>query len=150
MIAVPGGGAPTQIAGTVDRTGQALAGFKVKLYDDATGVLADSTLTVASGVYGFGGVPAGRWMVKVASSEPGDLGYVRFFVDLASAGDTRAVPPFDVAAHGIGLAVPAAGATASRPDFSNPLSFSWSAYSAPFQWATTPACRRPRDATCGA
>ena len=135
-ITIPGSDAPAQIAGTVARAGQPLPGLKVKLYDDATGVLAESTFAAASGAYGFAGVPAGRWMVKVSSAEPGDFGYVRYFFDLASAGETRAVPPFDLAAHGLALEAPAAGATVARPDFSSPLAFSWSAYQAPFQWTS--------------
>jgi len=132
-IALPGGGA--QVSGSVARAGQPLAGFKVKLYDDAAGVLTDSAFAASSGVYGFAAVPAGRWMVKVSSVEP-DFGYVRYFFELASAGERRELPPFDVAAHGLGLEAPAAGASVARPDFSSPLVFSWSAYQAPFQWAT--------------
>ena len=123
-----------QVTGTVNRSGTALTGFKVKLYDDATGVQVDSTFTDAGGAYGFSGVGAGQWMVKVSPTDPGDLGYVRFFLDLSTAGQAAAIPPFDVSAHGIALAAPSDGATVDPPTFSAPLHFSWSPYQAPLSW----------------
>lgn len=127
------GGQP-QVSGTVNRAGTALAGFKVKLYDDSAGTQVDSTFTDATGAYGFSGIPAGKWMVKASPPDPGDLGYVRFFLDLATDGQTAVVPPFDVSAHGIALLTPADGATVDRPTFSSPLHFSWNPYQASLSW----------------
>ena len=123
-----------QITGTVERSGTALAAFKVKLYDDTSGLQVDSTLTDASGAYGFSGVSAGRWMVKVSPVDPADLGYVRYFFTLSAAGQAASVPRFDVSAHGIDLVTPADSVTLSVPSFASPLHFNWSSYSAPFIW----------------
>jgi len=128
----PGGQA--QVTGTVSRAGTPLAAFKVKLYDDVTGAQVESTFTDASGAYGFSGIPAGKWMVKVSPIDPGDLGYVRYFLDFAASGQTAVVPAFDVSAHGIALATPADQASTSPPSFSSPLRFSWSSYQAPLSW----------------
>jgi len=123
-----------QVAGTVNRAGAAVAGFKVKLYNDATGAQVDSTFTDATGAYGFANVPTGTWMIKVSPTDPGDLGYVRFFLDLATSGQAATIPPFDVSAHGIALAAPSDGAAVNAPTFSAPLLFSWSSYQAPLSW----------------
>ena len=123
-----------QIIGTVNRAGTSLAGFKVKLYNDTAGAQVDSTFTDAGGSYGFSGVPAGAWMVKVSPTDPGDLGYVRFFFALSTSGQSATVPPFDVSAHGIALSAPSDGASLVQPTFSSPLRFSWTSYQAPLSW----------------
>lgn len=128
------GSTPAQISGTVSRSGTPLGGFKVKLYDDTTGLQVDSTVTDASGAYGFSGVAAGKWMVKVSPTDLGDFGYVRYFLDLSAAGQTAVVPPFDVFAHGLDLLSPADGTDTNPPTFSSPLHFSWSTYQAAFSW----------------
>jgi hypothetical protein len=130
----PAGQVQAQVTGTVNRSGAALAAFKVKLYDDTTGLQVDSTFTDAAGAYGFSGVPAGSWMVKVSPVDPGDLGYVRYFFTLSAAGQTAAIPSFDVSAHGIGLVTPADSVSLSTPSFSSPLHFSWAMYQATFLW----------------
>lgn len=123
------------VYGVVYRGAAAASGVKVKLYDDVAGVQRDSVLAGADGSYGFDGLPAGRWMVKVSGPLPDDLGYVRWFFETASAGQSVAVPPFDIAAHGFDPLTPADLAIAPRPGFSTPLVFRWSAYVAPALWS---------------
>ncbi len=124
-----------QVRGTVSRGAVAAAAVKVKLYDDASGTQVDSVLTGSDGAYGFDGVPPGSWMVKVSGPTATDLGYVRWFFATASAGQGVVVPPFDIAAHGFDLISPTDGANVPRPGFTSPLTFSWSAYGAPYLWA---------------
>jgi hypothetical protein len=132
----PSAGGADQVTGLVSRTGAPLENFKVKLYEDVSGVQVDSTTTTVAGEYGFAGVPAGRWMVKVSPVDAGDLGYVRYFFSIASAGERQVLPPFDVSSHGLGLVTPAAGVTVQRPGFAAPLTFAWNAYGAPYQWTS--------------
>lgn len=124
-----------QVRGTVSRGAVAAAAVKVKLYDDASGAQVDSVLSGSDGAYGFDGVPAGNWMVKVSGPTASDLGYVRWFFATAAAGQSVVVPPFDIDAHGFDLVTPADGANVPRPGFSSPLTFAWSAYGAPYLWA---------------
>jgi len=131
----PGSGT-AQIQGTVARAGSALAGFKVKLYNDDTGAQVDSTFTDGQGRYGFNGVGAGNWMVKVSPVDPGDLGYVRYFFNFTSGGQTAVVPPFDVSAHGFDLVAPAADAHVSPPTFSSPIHFQWTLYQGTYNWTS--------------
>ena len=93
----PTGPAPgvKQVRGTVSRGAIPAAGVKVKLQDDRSGVQVDSVLTANDGAYGFDGVPAGSWMVKVSGPEATDLGYVRWFFAIASSGQSVVVPPFE-------------------------------------------------------
>jgi hypothetical protein len=125
-----------QIGGVVQRSGAPVVGQKVKLYDDLEGIQLDSTFTAADGSYGFDGVGIGKWLVKVSPASPDDLGYVRWFFDLSSAGAAVAVPPLDVAAHGFVLQAPDDASRMARPSFSSSLDFSWSAYGAPYLWAS--------------
>jgi SdrD B-like protein len=123
----PAPGGP-QLMGTVSRSGVAVAGMEVKLYQDPSGVLFDTTRTDASGAYGFANVPAGRWMVKVSPSDPNDLAYVRYFLDVAAGGVAAEVPPFDVAAHGFGLISPTDGSAQPLPTSNALMRFAWSLY----------------------
>ncbi len=132
----PTGPAPAHdVSGVVRRAGAPAVAIKVKLYDDASGVQRDSVLAGADGSYGFDGLPAGRWMVKVSGPLAEDLGYVRWFFTTSSLGQVVAVPPFDVAAHGFDQLSPADSASVPRPGFSTPLVFRWSAYAAPALWS---------------
>ena len=133
----PTGPAPgvKQVRGTVTRGAVPAVAVKVKLYDDGSGVQVDSVLTASDGAYGFDGVPAGSWMVKVSGPEATDLGYVRWFFATSSPGQVVAVPPFDIAAHGFDALSPADGAAVPRPGFSTPLVFRWSAYAGPALWS---------------
>ena len=133
----PTGPAPgvKQVRGTVTRGAVPAVAVKVKLYDDGSGVQVDSVLTASDGAYGFDGVPAGSWMVKVSGPEATDLGYVRWFFATAAAGQSVVVPPFDIAAHGFDQVSPADAASVPRPGFSTPLTFTWTGYAAPYLWA---------------
>jgi hypothetical protein len=130
-----GPAAAHEVSGVVQRAGAPAVAIKVKLYDDVSGVQRDSVFAGADGSYGFDGLPAGRWMVKVSGALPEDLGYVRWFFETSSPGQVVAVPPFDVSAHGFDLLMPADGAAVPRPGFSTPLTFTWTAYSAPALWS---------------
>jgi hypothetical protein len=129
----PAPGAP-QLTGTVHRSGTPVAGLRVKIVDDATQVVRDSSFTDGGGRYGFSGIAAGKWMVKVSPSDPGDLGYVRCFVTLAHDGAAAVIPPFDIAPHGLDLVAPNDSEAASAPTIVTPLTFQWRPYQAAFQW----------------
>lgn len=126
-LAAPAPGGP-QVTGTVFRAGLALAGMEVKLYQDPSGALFDTTRTDASGAYGFANVPAGRWMVKVSPLDPSDLAYVRYFLDVPAGGAAAEVPPFDVSAHGFDLIAPADGSAQPLPSSQALVHFAWSPY----------------------
>ena len=117
------------------RAGAPAVAIKVKLYDDISGAQRDSVFAAADGAYGFDGLPAGRWMVKVSGALAADLGYVRWFFETSTPGQVVPVPPFDISAHGFDLIAPADGAAVARPGFSTPLVFRWSAYTAPALWS---------------
>lgn len=135
-VAGPPPAGTRQVSGTVVRAGTAVAGIKIKLYDDLERVQVDSTLTDGAGAYGFDGVGVGQWMVKVSPTLDSDLGYVRFFFDLSSPGQALVVPPFDVDGHGFDLVAPADGARLPRPTFTSPLTFQWTAYQASSLWSS--------------
>jgi hypothetical protein len=135
-VAGPAPAGTPQVTGTVTRAGVALQAMKVKLYDDLEQVQADSTVTDAAGAYGFNGVGAGHWMVKVSPTLDSDLGYVRFFFDVTAAGQAVVIPPFDVDKRGFDLAVPADAARLPRPTFSSPLTFQWTAYQGTYLWSS--------------
>jgi len=128
-------GAPA-IAGVVTRAGVPVAGERVKLYDDASAVVVDSALTTSEGYYSIPAPAAGHWMVKVSSSLPGDLGYVRFQFTSDGLSNGLLVPPLDLAAHGFDLDEPVDSAMVSAPNIIAPLHFSWSAYQASYRWAS--------------
>jgi hypothetical protein len=126
-------GAPA-VRGVVERAAAPVSGEWVKLYDDQTGALTDSSLTGGGGAYGFGPVPAGEWMVKASSAAPGDLGYVRYIFQ--GPVSSLEVPPLDLYAFGFDLLQPADSATVPRPNIFAPLHFAWSPYGAPYRWAS--------------
>ena len=133
-VMAPAAGAPP-IQGTLARAGAPVAGWTVKLYDDATGALAESTLTGAGGGYGFAGVPAGHWMVKASSTLPGDFGYVRWFFDSTGPSTAVIVPPFDLSARGMDAQAPADSALVPVPNPAAPLHFQWTPYQGTYAWA---------------
>lgn len=135
-VAAPGPAGTRQVSGTVNRAGAASPGIKVKLYDDLEQVQVDSTFVDAAGGYGFSGVGVGHWMVKVSPTLATDLGYVRFFFDVTTAGQTVVVPPFDIDAHGFGLVAPPDSLRTPPPTFSAPLTFQWTAYQDTYLWAS--------------
>ncbi|MGH7731155.1 MAG: carboxypeptidase-like regulatory domain-containing protein [Candidatus Eiseniibacteriota bacterium] len=134
-LTAPAPGAP-QVTGIVLRAGVPVVGMEVKLYQDPGGVQAGSALTDGAGAYGFANVPAGRWMVKVSPPDTSDLGYVRYFIDLATAGAPAMVPPFDIASHGFWLVAPADGAAEPLPNMRAGLHLEWSAYRATYLWTS--------------
>src|SRR5436190_5950331 len=131
LLAPPG--APA-VRGEVERAGSPVSGEWVKLYDDPSGALYDSSLTGAGGTYGFGPVPTGQWMVKVSSVAPGDFGYVRYIFQGPSS--SLEVLPMDLFAYGFDLLQPGDSATVPRPNIIAPLHFVWSPYGAPYRWAS--------------
>ena len=130
-ITAPAGAAA--IGGLVTRQGTSVPGELVKLYDPAD-VLRDSAITDAGGSYGFDPVSAGQWMVKSSSATPGDLGYVRYL--FAGPTSSLVVPPLDLFAYGFDLVQPANSAILARPNLIAPIHFSWTAYGAPYRWAS--------------
>ncbi len=133
---VAGPSPPETVSGTVVRAGVAVPGMKVKLYDDLEQSQVDSTLTDGAGAYGFAGVGPGHWLVKVSPTLASDLGYVRFFFDITTAGQSVAIPPFDVDARGFDLVAPADSTVQARPTFSSALTFQWSAYQGTYLWSS--------------
>lgn len=132
VVNVADGG--SSISGVVKRSGVAVAGEWVKLYNDATDALVDSALTNSGGAYGLPAAPAGQWMVKVSSAIPGDFGYVRFL--FASSGGPVEVPPLDLAAHGFEAISPADSATVPQPNIVAPLHLTWAAYQGTYKWSS--------------
>jgi hypothetical protein len=127
---------PPAITGVVQRGGASVPGEWVKLYDDQSGALADSSLTNSSGGYSIPAPGAGPWMVKVSSDLPGDLGYVRFLFTTSGGSDAVQVPPLDLAAHGFAIAQPTDSAAVAQPNIIAPLHFSWSEYQGTYKWAS--------------
>ena len=120
--------------GVVTRAGNPVPGESVKLYQDPSGALRDSSVTDAQGDYGFGPVPSGQWMAKVSSVAGGDLSYVRYIFQGPSS--SLELPPMDLFAYGFDLLQPADSAAMPQPSIISPIHFAWSAYGAPYRWAS--------------
>ena len=99
------------------------SGLRVELRNEG-GERISSTVTGASGAYGFSVTGSGPWEIKVAAGVAGDFDSITRSFWLQGSGPTE-LPPLDVYAYGSGLRDPAAGASVTAPSPTQPLTFTW-------------------------
>lgn len=113
------------LTGQVVRGGLPVSNHKVKLeIPDADSTVAEDR-TDAGGRYEFTAVPAGAWLVKVASTDPGDFASVSCEVLVRPDQEPLEAPDLDLSLGGLEMLEPEDGEARPRPNPRTPVEFTW-------------------------